>query len=77
MSPYDIGGPSLLPGLAERLQREISELTHHNVKIIAPPERKYLAWIGGSILGSLPIFPSLCVTREMYESGGIHVQVLL
>ena len=28
------------------------------IKIIAPPERKYSVWIGGSILASLIYFPT-------------------
>ncbi|THU97183.1 Actin/actin-like protein [Dendrothele bispora CBS 962.96] len=40
------------------------------VKIIAPPERKYSVWIGGSILGSLSTFQSLWVTKKEYDESG-------
>ena len=36
------------------------------VKIIAPPERKYSAWIGGSILGSLSTFQQMWISKEEY-----------
>jgi len=46
------GGSSMFPGIADRLQKEIVALAPSTmkVKIIAPPERKYSVWIGGSTL---------------------------
>jgi actin-related protein len=40
------------------------------VKIIAPPERKYSAWIGGSILASLPNFQDWYYSKEEYDEVG-------
>ncbi|PNH09513.1 Actin, cytoskeletal 3 [Tetrabaena socialis] len=40
------------------------------VRVVAPPERKYLVWIGGSVLASLASFGSQWVTREEYEEYG-------
>merc|ERR1712212_698468 len=40
----------------------IAETTYNSsmkIKIIAPPERKYSVWIGGSILASLSTFQSM------------------
>ena len=37
------------------------------VKIIAPPERMYSVWIGGSILASLKTFQKMWVTRKEYK----------
>jgi actin len=58
------GGTTMIPGLAERLNKEIVTLAPSTmrVKVIAPPERKYSVWIGGSILTSLATFQqvSLC-----------------
>ena len=34
------------------------------VKIVAPPERKYSVWIGGSILASLSTFQSMWISKE-------------
>jgi hypothetical protein len=40
------------------------------VKIVAPPERKYSVWTGGSILASLSTFQNLqCSKQEYAESG--------
>ncbi|KAK7083522.1 Actin, alpha skeletal muscle [Halocaridina rubra] len=40
------------------------------IKIIAPPERKYSVWIGGSILASLSTFQSMWITKEEYDESG-------
>nr|XP_027227283.1 actin-like [Penaeus vannamei] len=40
------------------------------IKIIAPPERKYSVWIGGSILSSLSTFQSMWITKDEYEESG-------
>ncbi|CAO2622544.1 Actin, cytoplasmic 1 [Lemmus lemmus] len=52
------GGTTMYPGIANQMQMEISALAPSTmkIKIIAPPERKYSAWIGGSILASLSTF---------------------
>eukprot|EP01084_Bolivina_argentea_P094556 169979_1 len=39
-------------------------------KIIAPPERKYSTWIGGSILTSLSTFEEMWITSEEYDEFG-------
>ena len=41
------GGSTMFPGLADQLQKEITALalTTIKVRVIAPPERKYSAWI--------------------------------
>merc|ERR1712083_1121688 len=55
------GGTTMYAGIADRMQKEITALAPSTikVKIIAPPERKYSVWIGGSILGSLSTFQNL------------------
>ena len=42
-------GTTMFPGIADRMQKEISALAPPTMKIksIAPPERKYSVWIGG------------------------------
>merc|ERR1711971_929598 len=49
------GGTTMYPGIADRMQKEITALAPSTIKIkiIAPPERKYSVWIGSSILASL------------------------
>lgn len=66
------GYTTLFPGLAERMQKEISALAPPTMKInvIAPPERKYSAWKGGAILSNLPTFQQMYITREEYDKNG-------
>ncbi|CAF1337260.1 unnamed protein product, partial [Rotaria magnacalcarata] len=42
------GGTTMYPGIADRMQKEITSLAPSTmkIKIIAPPERKYSVWIG-------------------------------
>ena len=52
------GGTTVIPGLGDRLLKELGSMAQPGVRIrvVAPPERKYSAWIGGSILDSLSTF---------------------
>lgn len=66
------GGSSMFPGIVNRLQEEIIRLAPPTmeIKIIAPPERKYGSWIGGSILASSPTFPQICISKQEYDENG-------
>lgn len=66
------GGTTMYSGIDQRLEKEIIELASSSipVKIIAPTERKYSVWTGGSILASLPSFEDMWITREEYEEFG-------
>ncbi|EPY21454.1 actin-like protein [Strigomonas culicis] len=66
------GGSSLFRGLATRLEVEASVVsaTSERVRVVAPTERKESAFIGGSILASLPTFQDLWVKRSDYDETG-------
>ncbi|XP_058536122.1 beta-actin-like protein 2 isoform X3 [Ochotona princeps] len=66
------GGSTMYPGIADRMQKEILTLTPSTmkVKIIAPPERKYSVWIGGSILASLSTFQQMWISKQEYDEAG-------
>ena len=71
-----VGGAStLFPGFADRLQKEVIALAPSTMKVrvIAPPERKYSAWIGGSILASLSTFQQMWISKEEYDESGPSV----
>jgi len=40
------------------------------IKVVAPPERKYSVWIGGSILASLSTFQTMWIRKEEYDDAG-------
>merc|ERR1711974_55222 len=66
------GGTTMFPGIAERLTKEITALAPPTmkIKVVAPPERKYSVWIGGSILSSLSTFQSMWISKEEYDEAG-------
>ena len=66
------GGTSMYPGMADRIQKELMALAPSTmkIKVIAPPERKYSVWIGGSILGSLSTFQQMWISKQEYDEAG-------
>jgi len=66
------GGTSLIPGIKERLQKELEVLcpVTLKVRIFASKERNLHAWKGGSILSSLSTFQECWITHEEYQEYG-------
>ena len=66
------GGTTMYPGITDRIQKELRNIVPHSIplKVIAPPERKYSVWIGGSILSSLSSFQNMWITKEEYLECG-------
>jgi len=66
------GGSTMFPGITDRIQKEVSALAPPSmkIKIVAPPERKYSVWIGGSILASLSTFQQMWISKEEYDESG-------
>lgn len=71
------GGTTLLHKFNDRLNFEINAIyPSTRNKLIAPGsvvERKYAAWIGGSILASLGSFHQLWISRKEYEEHGAGI----
>ena len=63
------GGTTMFPGIADRMSKEITALAPSSmkIKVVAPPERKYSVWIGGSILASLSTFQQVKLTPFIFE----------
>ena len=66
------GGSTMFPGIADRMQKEITTLAPltMKIKIIAPPERNSSVWIGGSILASLSTFQQVWISKQEYDESG-------
>jgi actin-related protein len=66
------GGTTMFTGIAERLNKEITALAPSTIKIkvVAPAERRFSVWIGGSILSSLSSFQTLWVTKAEFDETG-------
>lgn len=74
------GGNTLIKNFGDRLLTELKTNTpavwgsqgkvpdtKMKVRIYAPPERKYLTWIGGSILAGLSTFKKMWITSKEFE----------
>ncbi|KAM9987799.1 hypothetical protein ACTFIZ_003152 [Dictyostelium cf. discoideum] len=73
------GGSTLFPGIADRMNKELTALAPPKMKIniIAPPETKCTGWIGGSILASLSDFQQMWISKEEYDESGpsiVHIK---
>ncbi|KAM4632565.1 actin, cytoplasmic 2-like [Discoglossus pictus] len=66
------GGNTMFPGIAERIQKEITTLAPSNtkIKIFAKHDRKYNTWVGGSSFASLPTFKNMWISKQEYEETG-------
>ena len=66
------GGTTMFPGIAERMTKELTALAPSimKIKVVAPPERKYSVWIGGSILASLSTFQQMWISKAEYDESG-------
>lgn len=69
------GGTTMCNGFAERFSKEITNLAAPKMKVnvISHPERKYAAWIGGSILASSSYFSQIAITENKYREYGSYV----
>lgn len=69
------GGSTMYEGLPDRLEKEIDLMCPqpNMVKVIAPQDRYYSVWIGGSTLTSLATFESQWITKQEYEDEGTGI----
>merc|ERR1711959_789461 len=69
------GGTTMFQGIDKRLTKELTALAPAavKVKIVAPPERKYSVWIGGSILSSLSTFQEMWISKDEYDESGPNI----
>jgi actin len=70
------GGNTMWDGISERLLHEMKVLSGSarrppkHIGVIAEIDRRHSAWIGGSILASLPEFQHMVVTKQEYDERG-------
>ena len=71
------GGSSMFPNIKSRIYQELEvELVkrkkkNQTLKIIAPRERIFSVWVGGSILAMIPEFSQNWITRAKYYRDGV------
>jgi actin beta/gamma 1 len=66
------GGSSMFPGLQERLEKELNAIAPEGLKagVKASKNRRYAAWIGGSIMSSLSTFKNMWLSNKEYQESG-------
>ncbi len=69
------GGSTMFPGFADRLKNELSALAPPGtiVNVVAPPEREYSSWIGGSKLAASNASEGMWISRQEYDEYGPSV----
>lgn len=69
------GGSTMFSGFTNRFSKEIKNLVRGRMrtKVIAPPDRKYITWTGGSVLTSLSSFQADWISRQDYEESGPQI----
>ncbi|KAJ7371165.1 ATP binding [Desmophyllum pertusum] len=69
------GGSTMFPGIADRMQKEITALAPATmkIKIIAPPERKYSVWDRRINLGLAASFQQMWISKSEYDESGASI----
>ncbi|KAL2356006.1 actin family [Cryomyces antarcticus] len=71
------GGSSLIYGFNDRLHRELEHMfPNPRIRVTAPSssaDRKFGAWIGGSVLGSLGTFQQMWISKKEYDEHGPNI----
>ncbi|XP_010257796.1 PREDICTED: actin-3-like [Nelumbo nucifera] len=62
--------PAMYVAIQAVLSLYASGRTSMKIKVVAPPERKYSVWIGGSILASLSTFQQMWISKGEYDESG-------
>jgi len=66
------GGTTMFPGFQERLKKGVSKLAPllTKVNVIAPENRRYSTWIGGSVVAAASTFEDKWMSKMEYEEKG-------
>ena len=69
------GGSTKFEGFAARLEKEMVALAPSSmeIKVVAPLDREYSAWIGGSIFASLSTFSNKWVSKSKFDLSGSQI----
>jgi actin-related protein len=59
------GGTTMMKGFSERVSKQLPDISPQNVKVkvLGGNDRKFLPWVGGSILSSLGSFQQMWMSR--------------
>jgi len=66
-----LGGGSKVPGIAQRLKKELAaSAPPSSVSILLYPQRHLATWLGGAYLSKLPSFQQSWTSKEEYDESG-------
>uniref|UniRef100_A0A164YDN8 Actin-related protein 8 n=1 Tax=Daucus carota subsp. sativus TaxID=79200 RepID=A0A164YDN8_DAUCS len=73
------GGSACLPGLAERLEKELRGYfpsMSNGIRVIPPPYGADSAWHGAKLVSNLSTFPgSWCMTKKQFRYKSLHNRI--
>ncbi len=73
------GGSTMFKNFGKRLQRDVKRIVETrrgaggappDVKVVSHSLQRYAVWCGGSIMGAMPDFSAVAVSRALYEEVG-------
>lgn len=66
------GGNTMFPGIDVRLTKELKALAPQkiDVKVVANPQRRYIVWMGASIVTQLSSFQKMLIWKSEYDELG-------
>eukprot|EP00747_Dinoflagellata_sp_TGD_P168347 gnl/TRDRNA2_/TRDRNA2_194525_c0_seq1.p1 gnl/TRDRNA2_/TRDRNA2_194525_c0~~gnl/TRDRNA2_/TRDRNA2_194525_c0_seq1.p1 ORF type:complete len:379 (-),score=99.22 gnl/TRDRNA2_/TRDRNA2_194525_c0_seq1:44-1180(-) len=66
------GGTTMFPGIADRLTKELKGLAPQkiDIKVNASPQRRYVVWMGASIVAELSSFQKMLIWKADYDEQG-------
>ncbi|TNV77630.1 hypothetical protein FGO68_gene8545 [Halteria grandinella] len=69
------GGSTLFEGFRERVYTEVQKIAPGGAKakVLAPSERKYSVWLGGSVVASLSTFQHMWINKQEYDETGPQI----
>uniref|UniRef100_A0A182MX72 Actin n=1 Tax=Anopheles culicifacies TaxID=139723 RepID=A0A182MX72_9DIPT len=69
------GGPTMLNGFAERLQKELTTLvpSEYRCKVVTTQHPTLSVWAGGCMVAQSPLFQQQWVTKQEYEEHGADI----
>ncbi len=69
------GGTTCLNGLPERVNKEVVKRcpAAMKVKVVAQPERKFMVWIGGSVMAALSTFQAMWISKQEFDEVGAGI----
>jgi len=69
------GGNTMFPGIEVRLANELRNLAPQkiDVKVVANPQRRYIVWMGASIVTQLSSFQKMLIWKSEYDEFGASI----